>query len=191
MGKPLSTLFSNKGKPRQLRRQRRLVLPQSSARRRHPGVRGGVVPSRRCSEQRAAAAPRLDEALISFFFFDFEQRFLLGARRKLRERELALEPPRGHQVPPPDRGLARDPGMPPPALRVDAGRGDVEDLERDERVAFASAALFAAVVIAAVAAAAAAASAGPSEVLRSEDELDRLFSCFLFGFLSSSEASVV
>ena len=179
--KTLSSL-SNKVKPRQLRRQRRLVLAQRA--RRHPGVRRGVVAPRRSAEQRAAAARALDRALTPSFvllLLLFQQILLLGARGKLRERELALEPPRRSQVAPADCGLPGDPRVPPAALRVDAGEGDVEDLERDEGVVVVrgrSGGGGGAVAAVAVAGAAAA-SASPGEVLRAQNELDRLFCLFV------------
>ena len=61
----LSLSTSDKGKPRQLRRQRLLVLSQSARARRHPGVRRGVVASRGGPEQGAAAARGLGGALAA------------------------------------------------------------------------------------------------------------------------------
>ena len=183
-----------KGKPRQLRRQRRLVIPQRA--RRHPSVRPFVVPPRRSPQQRAAAAGSLDEAAPVFLPFFLEESFLLGAPSELDQGELALEPPRGDQVPPAHGGLPGDPSAAPPALGVDAGEGHVEDLEGDESVVAVVVAAVAvvvaavAVVVAAVAdvvaaavaaavAPAAASPPGPSEIFRAQDELDRLSFCFL------------
>ena len=72
--------------------------------------------------------------------------------------------------------------MAPAALGVDSRGGDVEELQRDERVA-AAAALALALAAAAVAGAA---PAGAGEVLGAQDELDRLFS-FFFDFCISFE----
>ena len=174
-----SLRISNKRKPSQLRRERCLVLGQSA--RRHPCVRPLVVAPRRRAEQGAAAAGRLDSKVVFFFTFFFlffvvkQKGFLLGAGGEERQREFALQPPRRYQVPPAYRGLPGDAGAAAPAFGVgDSGEGDVEDLEGDQGVVVG----FVFDVFGAAAASVATTTLAPllraGEVLRSEDELDRL-----------------